>query len=500
MKERDMRLNPARVFVNNIFFVIFLLSLQIVSIVLFAIYTKYQDFTYGSTDTTLVDNILAEGHLKIYYPLYQDISMMLLIGYGFLIVFMRFHRWNSLGVTLFVAAFGMQYYILWQMFWKKVFLNLYWGQEMVIDFRILIEAEKGAIAVLISLGALMGKVDYFQTLFFLVFELGFYTCNEALQLYKIFADDAGGGMIIHLFAGVFGVAASWIYSPKYNTRNNPNKIPSYSSSTLAFFGTMFLWIFFPSFNAAEAQSVHLISLAATNTIYGLTASAFLAFGTSALLKHGKFTIEHILNATLAGGVVLGATADLIFWPFIALLFGSFAGILSVLSFNFLGPALERIKLFDTRGILHLHAIPGLFSGILSAILCGGASTFYVGNSTVQGYIVKKGRNQFYQGGAQIAMTGISLAIALIGGCLAGVFLRLWRYCALPEDTFGDQFFWKLPPEAIPEAKPSVMLGPVVLNPNPINLSPPGPQMMLSPGHPIITNVNTYNALSSATSR
>jgi len=30
----------------------------------------------------------------------------MLIGYGFLIVYLRFHRWMSLGLTFFVASFA----------------------------------------------------------------------------------------------------------------------------------------------------------------------------------------------------------------------------------------------------------------------------------------------------------------------------------------------------------------------------------------------------------
>ncbi len=42
----------------------------------------------------------------------------------------------------------------------------------------------------------------------------------------------------------------------------------------------------------------------------------------------KFSMEHIQNATLAGGVAVGATADMMITPVGALIIGSFAGILS----------------------------------------------------------------------------------------------------------------------------------------------------------------------------
>ena len=44
--------------------------------------------------------------------------------------------------------------------------------------------------------------------------------------------------------------------------------------------------------------------------------------------------EHIQNATVAGGVAIGAVADLFIQPFGALIVGSLAGIVSVLGFEY----------------------------------------------------------------------------------------------------------------------------------------------------------------------
>lgn len=87
----------------------------------------------------------------------------MLIGFGFLMIFLRFHRWNSLGLTLYVSAFGIQFYFFSSGIIKKFFLSsVAIPAIMTINsFQDMIKAEFGAIWVLISLGALMGKVDYF---------------------------------------------------------------------------------------------------------------------------------------------------------------------------------------------------------------------------------------------------------------------------------------------------------------------------------------------------
>ena len=56
-----------------------------------------------------------------------------------------------------------------------------------------------------------------------------------------------------------------------------------------------------------------------------------------MLRHvelnGAFFQEHIQNATLAGGVAIGAAADLVVQPFGALIVGCLAGILSTVGFD-----------------------------------------------------------------------------------------------------------------------------------------------------------------------
>ena len=57
---------------------------------------------------------------------------------------------------------------------------------------------------------------------------------------------------------------------------------------------------------------------------------------------------HIQNATLAGGVAMGASADLIVYPFGALLIGSSAAVVSTLGFRFLQVGQFLLRYFCIR--------------------------------------------------------------------------------------------------------------------------------------------------------
>jgi ammonium transporter Rh len=56
---------------------------------------------------------------------------------------------------------------------------------------------------------------------------------------------------------------------------------------------------------------------------------------------------HVQNATLAGGVAVGTVADMAIRPWLALVIGSIAGILSTAGFQFITPILKKVFLHDT---------------------------------------------------------------------------------------------------------------------------------------------------------
>jgi ammonium transporter Rh len=53
--------------------------------------------------------------------MYQDVNTMMLIGFGFLMTFIKNNAWTALAYTFFINSIAVQLYVILFNFWKKVF-------------------------------------------------------------------------------------------------------------------------------------------------------------------------------------------------------------------------------------------------------------------------------------------------------------------------------------------------------------------------------------------
>jgi len=51
------------------------------------------------------------------YPAFQDVNVMMLIGFGFLMTFIRSYSWSAIAWTFLINAIVTQFYILFSPFW-----------------------------------------------------------------------------------------------------------------------------------------------------------------------------------------------------------------------------------------------------------------------------------------------------------------------------------------------------------------------------------------------
>lgn len=114
-------------------------------------------------------------------------------------------------------------------------------------------------------------------------------------------------------------------------------------------GTIFLWMFWPSFNGALAEGAQQERVV-MNTVIAISASGLVSCYI-ALMKHNKFEMEVLLNATLAGGVAIGTGCDLCQNPAAAVLVGGIGGGISAIGYLYINPVLQEKKLIhDTCGV------------------------------------------------------------------------------------------------------------------------------------------------------
>ena len=88
-------------------------------------------------------------------------------------------------------------------------------------------------------------------------------------------------------------------------------------------------------------------------------------------------MEVVLNATLAGGVAIGTSCDLITIPIVSLCIGATAGLISAYCYLSVNRFIQiKWRLHDTCGVQYLHGIPGILGGICGAICCFVVEKFF----------------------------------------------------------------------------------------------------------------------------
>lgn len=148
-------------------------------------------------------------------------------------------------------------------------------------------------------------------------------------------------------------------------------------------------------------------------------------------------MEDLQNATIAGGVAMGASADIIFTPAVALLIGSLAGALSVFGFSIIGPFIQRkLKIYDTCGVHNLHGMPAILGGIASSIVASQVG----GNLLIADF-----HHGTLQWGYQLAAVAITLGMSIAGGIVVGIMVK---YLPIPKpkgvQLFDDTEYFELP--------------------------------------------------------
>ncbi len=336
------------------------------------------------------------------------IMAMLLVGFGFLMVFVRRYGRSALTATFLLVSVAIPLYMV-------VDSAGILGDAIDVEVDRLVLAEFAAASLLICAGAALGRLKMWQYMILGLFFIPLYMLNEWIVLENGLGlmpvgsfVDTGGSIVIHAFGALFGLGVVLTMTTK---RKFETEIESDSTSDrFSMLGSMVLWVFWPSFVAALVPP-ELVPFTAVNVIIALCGSTIATYLATVILRRG-ISIADIANAALAGGVAIGATAAHASHP-VALLIGVLAGSLSTFGFAVMQSRLQGVlKMVDTCGVTNLHGWPGLMGGIAAVFVVSGISAGY-----------------------QMAGIGITIAIALVAGLAVGRILSVLGRRAMPyEDS------------------------------------------------------------------
>lgn len=318
------------------------------------------------------------------------IMAMLLVGFGFLMVFLRRYGRSALTATFLLVSVAIPFYMV-------INSGGIFGAAVNGEMDKFVLGEFAAASLLICAGACLGRLKMWQYIVLAALFIPFYMLNEWMVIENGMGwigsfVDTGGSIVIHAFGALFGMGVVVAI-----THKQEKAVPiesDYTSDKFSMLGSMVLWIFWPSFCAALVAPEN-VPFTAVNVVIALCGSTLATYLTTVVLRR-KILISDIANASLAGGVAIGATCATANHP-TSFLIGILAGALSTFGFAWIQPRIEKaFRMIDTCGVTNLHGWPGLMGGLIALVV-------------VQGINV----------GSQLAGIGITIVVALVPGYIVG---------------------------------------------------------------------------------
>ncbi|RXN09422.1 ammonium transporter Rh type A-like isoform X1 [Labeo rohita] len=331
--------------------------LETIFILLFVFFVKIEQF----------EQIDRESDSKPFissYAEFQDIHVMLFMGFGFLATFLVRYGFSGSGFNVLLAAMAVQWAVLMNGF---LLAQRNHRGKFNISMKSVIEAELCAASALIAMGAVHGKTNPVQLLLMALVEVTGFVVNQwilrtLLRVRK--ADAVYCIMLLHIFGALFGVMVSWVLYREGVEPVHEKEKTDRKTGLFAMFGTLFLWMFWPSFNSALVNPRMGRGMKLT-VIYGtylsLAVSVVMAISVSVLSSSkGKMNMVHIQSSALSGGVAIGVAMTAVHTPWVAMTIGFCASLISALGFRYMkNHMLFAFECHDTCGVLNVHAIPGI---------------------------------------------------------------------------------------------------------------------------------------------
>ena len=401
------------------------------------------EYKENDTDISILNSIYkeTEKELSTYYGLFRDINIMAFVGFGMLHTLTQGNTWTSIAFDILSIVLSFQISLFFNLIFENAFKES-WNNG-VLNFDTFIKAIFNSCAILVSLGAVHGKISHIQYLVLIISETILSSLNLKLCDVKLKIIDTGGGLYIHTFGALFGIA---IYIVLFRSKKkrarlsayNRANITNYLSNITCFVGVLFILNYLPSFNSGLALSDDGRYRAAINTYFSIIGSIVMSFIITGFIYNGKFIYEYILFGSFSGGIIISTCCSVCLDHWAALLIGMLCGLICIILFKYLNELFLQLGYYDIYNIIIVHGIPGILGAFISSMFISDL------DHRVDNYynILLKDmeRTNRAQAGIQIAAIFITCAISFVGGITVGFLIKVSR-CGKIKEYFDDNEFF-----------------------------------------------------------
>ncbi|XP_069580135.1 rh blood group, D antigen [Brachyistius frenatus] len=369
-----------------------------------------------------------------FYPEFQDVNAMVILGFGFLCTFLVRYGFSGSGFNLLVAVMATQWAII-----LNGIESWYYRGKIRVDLRSLVVAEMCTASALISIGAMLGKTNPVHLVLIALLEVSGFVLNEWLLQTLLTVQPLNSIMLLHIFGAFFGLMVTWILHRKGSGQRFEKEKFDSKTGLFSMLGTVFLWMFWPSFNSVLVDNHTPVRKlgAVCSTYLALAVSAVTAAAVSVLSSpKGKLNLIHIQSCILAGGVAVGVSISVVHQPWEAMIIGFIAAILSTIGFQYLKiHMLLAFQCHDTCSTLSTHGLPGLL---------GWLAHFLLQIKDCDDHTMAVQFAVFH-----ICTLLNTIAVSLSMGIITGLLLK-WNVWRPPQNKkcFDDQAFWEFPHLAV----------------------------------------------------
>uniref|UniRef100_A0A0D3HH67 Ammonium transporter AmtB-like domain-containing protein n=1 Tax=Oryza barthii TaxID=65489 RepID=A0A0D3HH67_9ORYZ len=269
----------------------------------------------------------------------------------------------------------------------------------------------GAVLGRMSVKAWMAFVPLWTTLSYTV---GAYSIWGGGFLFHWGVMDYSGGYVVHLAAGVSGYTAAYWVGPRRKEEAGGGNL------VVMVAGAGILWMGWTGFNGGDPFSANTDSSVAVLNTHICATTSILAWICCDVAVRGRPSVVGAVQGMITGLVCITPAAGLV-QGWAALLMGVASETLPCYTMN----AAMSLKVDDTLGILHTHAVSGVLGGVLTGVfahptLCDMFLPVTGSRGLIYG--VRAGGVQVLkQVAATLGILHTHAVSGVLGGVLTGVF-------------------------------------------------------------------------------